>query len=131
MTKFSIPVPMKQRNASSGVHTIGSPRTLKLVLTTPEQPVRRLNASISAWSGGWCLGAPSGCAPNNRHALQQGCQTRTTLSLSMPNKTFLFSNQRKLALALNVRDEKHVGAVFIDVEIVSHIRCAALTARTV
>ena len=33
---------MKQRNASSGVHTIGSPRTLKLVLTSTGQPVLRL-----------------------------------------------------------------------------------------
>ncbi len=41
-------LPMKQRNASSGVHTIGSPRTLKLVLTSTGQPVRCLNASSSA-----------------------------------------------------------------------------------
>ena len=40
----SISVPMKQRKASSGVHTIGSPRTLKLVLTSTGQPVRSLNA---------------------------------------------------------------------------------------
>src|SRR5437773_11783757 len=33
---------MKQRNASSGVHTIGSPRTLKLVLTITGQPVRNI-----------------------------------------------------------------------------------------
>ena len=30
---------MKQAKASSGVQTIGSPRTLKLVLTTTGQPV--------------------------------------------------------------------------------------------
>ena len=42
-------VPMKQRKASSGVHTMGSPRTLKLVLTSTEQPVRRLKAERSAW----------------------------------------------------------------------------------
>ena len=40
----SISVPMKQRNASSGVHTIGSPRTLKLVFTSTGQPVSSLNA---------------------------------------------------------------------------------------
>jgi hypothetical protein len=33
---------MKQRNASSGVQTIGSPRTLKLVLTSTGHPVSRL-----------------------------------------------------------------------------------------
>ena len=33
---------MKQRNASSGVQTIGSPRTLKLVLTSTGQPVSAL-----------------------------------------------------------------------------------------
>ena len=40
----SMSVPMKQRKASSGVHTIGSPRTLKLVLTTTGQPVSCLEA---------------------------------------------------------------------------------------
>ena len=49
MTSVSISVPMKQRKASSGVHTIGSPRTLKLVLTSTGQPVRRLKAESSAW----------------------------------------------------------------------------------
>ena len=34
---------MKQRNASSGVHMIGSPRTLKLVLTRIGQAVSALN----------------------------------------------------------------------------------------
>src|SRR5258708_22063531 len=48
----SISVPMKQRKASSGVHTIGSPRTLKLGLTTTGQPVRCLNAEINAWKRG-------------------------------------------------------------------------------
>ena len=36
----SISVRMKQRKASSGSHTIGSPRTLKLVLMITGQPVR-------------------------------------------------------------------------------------------
>jgi hypothetical protein len=35
---------MKQRKASSGVHTIGSLRTLKLVLTSTGQPVFALEA---------------------------------------------------------------------------------------
>ena len=39
---------MKQRNASSGEPTIGSPRTLKLVLTITGQPVSDLKRSISA-----------------------------------------------------------------------------------
>jgi hypothetical protein len=39
---------MKQRKASSGVHTMGSPRTLKLVLTSTEQPVFALKAASSA-----------------------------------------------------------------------------------
>ena len=38
---------MKQRKASSGVQTIGSPRTLKEVLTSIGQPVRALKAEIS------------------------------------------------------------------------------------
>src|SRR5579871_3532704 len=41
-TSTSISLPIKQRNASSGVHTIGSPRTLKLVLTKTGQPVKAL-----------------------------------------------------------------------------------------
>ena len=41
-------VPMKQRKASSGVQTIGSPRTLKLVLTMTGQPVSALKRLISA-----------------------------------------------------------------------------------
>jgi hypothetical protein len=45
----SISLPMKQRKASSGVHTIGSPRTLKLVFTSTGQPVTLLKALSSAW----------------------------------------------------------------------------------
>ena len=45
MASMSRPVPMKQRNASSGVQTIGSPRTLKLVFTSIGQPVLLLKAS--------------------------------------------------------------------------------------
>ena len=52
---------MKHRNASSGLHTIGSPRTLKLVLTSTGQPVlfcasdTPLDAPLSAKR-------PTGCA---------------------------------------------------------------------
>jgi hypothetical protein len=35
--------------ASSGLCTMGSPRTLKLVLTTTGQPVAALNRDNSAW----------------------------------------------------------------------------------
>ena len=37
--QYSISEPMKQRKASSGVHTIGPLRTLKLVLTRTGHPV--------------------------------------------------------------------------------------------
>ena len=37
---MSISVPMKHRKASSGEHTMGSLRTLKLVFTNTGQPVR-------------------------------------------------------------------------------------------
>ena len=52
MARTSMLVPMKQRKASSGVPTIGSPRTLKLVLTITGQPVRALNRSSNAWYRG-------------------------------------------------------------------------------
>ena len=39
---------MKQAKASSGLQTIGSPRTLKLVLTSTGQPVSAWKAEISA-----------------------------------------------------------------------------------
>ena len=42
-------VPIKHLKASIGEHTIGSPRTLKDVLTTSGQPVFSLNFDISAW----------------------------------------------------------------------------------
>ena len=45
----SMSVPMKQRKASAGVQTMGSPRTLKLVFTTTGHPVLALKASSSAW----------------------------------------------------------------------------------
>src|SRR5205823_7465806 len=48
-TRASISVRMKQRYASSGVQTIGSPRTLNDVFTTTGQPVRDSNARMSAW----------------------------------------------------------------------------------
>jgi len=37
---------MKQRQLSSGVHTMGSPRTLKLVLTMTAHPVFARKASM-------------------------------------------------------------------------------------
>ena len=62
MTKFSststsISVPMKQRSASCGVQTIGSPRTLKLVLISTGLPVRSWKRRIIAASRG--LRSPS------------------------------------------------------------------------
>ena len=49
-------VARKQRYASSGVQTIGSPRTLKLVFTSTGQPVRRSNASSKRVNRGFrCL----------------------------------------------------------------------------
>src|SRR5207245_6177801 len=45
-TSTSMLVRMKHRNASSGVHTIGSPRTLNDVFTITGQPVRRSNPSM-------------------------------------------------------------------------------------
>ena len=44
----SMLVAMKQRYACSGAQTIGSPRTLKLVLMSTGQPVRDSNARSSA-----------------------------------------------------------------------------------
>ena len=53
ITSTSISVPMKQRKASSGVQTIGSPRTLKQVFTSTGQPVRALERLRSeSWKGG-------------------------------------------------------------------------------
>jgi len=42
-------VPMKHFQASSGVHTMGSPRTLKLVLTRTGHPVSARKRSSNAW----------------------------------------------------------------------------------
>ena len=47
MASASIPVPIKHRKASSGVQTMGSPRTLKLVFTSTGQPDRDLNTEIN------------------------------------------------------------------------------------
>jgi hypothetical protein len=44
-----MPVRRKHASASSGVQTIGSPRTLKLVLIRIGQPVRRSNSASSWW----------------------------------------------------------------------------------
>src|SRR5688572_7358031 len=51
-TRKSISVRMKQRYASDGLHTIGSPRTLNDVLTSTPQPVRRSNSVSNAWKRG-------------------------------------------------------------------------------
>ena len=45
--RWSISVRAKQSHASSGVATIGSPRTLNDVFTTIGQPVMRSNSEIS------------------------------------------------------------------------------------
>ena len=50
MASTSISVPMKQRKASSGVHTMGSPRTLKLVLTITDL-VKRYPTGARALNG--------------------------------------------------------------------------------
>ena len=52
MASQSKSVPMKQRQASSGVQTMGSPRTLKLVFTNAGQPVCARNAVSRAWKRG-------------------------------------------------------------------------------
>ena len=44
---------MKHLNASVGVHTIGSPRTLNDVFTTNGHPVKSLNFDITAWKRGF------------------------------------------------------------------------------
>jgi hypothetical protein len=49
---MSISVARKQRKLSSGVQTIGSPRTLKEVLTSRGQPVRSPKARIKRWYRG-------------------------------------------------------------------------------
>jgi hypothetical protein len=46
ITRASIAVRAKQANASAGVATIGSPRTLNDVFTTSGQPDRSANAEI-------------------------------------------------------------------------------------
>ena len=48
MARASISVRRKQRTASSGLSTMGSPRTLKLVFTITGQPVRRSKASMQS-----------------------------------------------------------------------------------
>ena len=48
ITNMSRSVPIKHRKASVGVHTIGSPLTLKEVFTRIGQPVKRLKSEIRA-----------------------------------------------------------------------------------
>ena len=48
MQSNSMLVLMKQRKGSSGVQTMGSPLTLKLVLMSTGHPVTALKRSISA-----------------------------------------------------------------------------------
>ena len=49
ITKTSKPVPIKHLKASSGLKTIGSPRTLNDVLTKTGQFVFSLNLLIKEW----------------------------------------------------------------------------------
>src|SRR5437588_12881829 len=56
-TRLSISVRMKQRYASTGVQTIGSPRTLNEVLTRTAHPVLASNALSNRWNRefvSWC-----------------------------------------------------------------------------
>jgi hypothetical protein len=48
---FDVGPPMKQRKLSSGVQTIGSPRTLKLVFTTTDRQINPGHSSCSAGCG--------------------------------------------------------------------------------
>ena len=48
-TRVSMRERAKQSSASSGVHTMGSPRTLKEVFTRTAHPVFRSNADSSSW----------------------------------------------------------------------------------
>ena len=56
MARMSKSVPMKHRKASSGVQTIGSPRTLKLVFTSTGHPVRSRNFDNNLWKRGLVSG---------------------------------------------------------------------------
>jgi hypothetical protein len=99
---------MKQRKASSGVRTIGSPRTLG-------QPVLRLKADsrqgLEARVG---LGV-NGCAQSNQHAslpefpnaARRACRCRTAPVLG---------RHRPAPALRNVGDQQHVGTLDVELE---------------
>ena len=66
-------VPMKQRKAFSSVHTIGSLRTLKLVLTSTGHPVKPVKAAEQpAWE------PRGGCRAHRQHSTVDRCRGPTS-----------------------------------------------------
>ena len=72
-TSASMCVRMKQRYASAGVQTIGSPRTLNDVLTTTAHPVAARTPGSGRSSRGWSRASPSGSARSSRCGSRPGC----------------------------------------------------------
>ena len=56
MTSAASPLPKKQRIASAGVLTIGSPATLNDVFSTAETPVASAKHEIRRWYSGFAFG---------------------------------------------------------------------------
>ena len=112
---------MKQRKASSGVQTIGSPRTLKLVLTRTGQPVFALKREIS------CVEARVGVGVHGLHArgvidMRDGRDIGARdVELVDAEQRLLLVGHRAAALAPHVRDQQHVGRVRVELEPVGDV----------
>src|SRR5215831_17853035 len=92
-TSSSISEPMKQRNASSGVHTIGSPRTLKLVLTSTGCPVL-VNTSFNV------RGEPIVCTPEDAFRCFMGSE----IELLVAGNCILRKERQDLRLKLDYKN---------------------------
>jgi hypothetical protein len=88
-TSRSMSVPIEQRKASSGVQTIGSLRTLKLVSTRTGQSVRSLKPTAKHGSAG-CLLANRLNARRHVDMRNARISDRIELSLSNPKELLVF-----------------------------------------
>ncbi len=115
-------VPMKQRKASSGVQTIGSPRTLKLVFTRTGQPVRSLKALKQRVVARVRLAcAPSGRARSSRRASPPGSSSAARSACRCRTAPAPPSVMTRRLSVDDVGDERHVGAVVVELEPFRHV----------
>ena len=112
-------VPIKQRNASSGMQTIGSLLTFKLVFTRAGAAGARLEGGEQRVITRVCLFV--NCLDTRRHVDMSNSRDFRADGIEFfdPKKLFVFVRHRVTPVLKDIGNDEHVRAVAIDLEPIS------------